>query len=60
MARRVPAEDVTAGRLREAVEAVLGLPSYTDAATRVREEIATQPPPREVARPLRDLVDAGE
>ncbi|MBQ0825036.1 nucleotide disphospho-sugar-binding domain-containing protein [Streptomyces tagetis] len=59
VARRVPAEEVTAGRLREAVEAVLSRPSYTDAAARVREEIVAQPSPREVARSLRDLVDAG-
>ncbi|MET9297295.1 nucleotide disphospho-sugar-binding domain-containing protein, partial [Streptomyces sp. NPDC003077] len=58
-ARRLPVERAGRERLREAVEAVLGVPSYADAAGRVREEILALPAPREVARTLRDLAGAG-
>nr|AXB74585.1 glycosyltransferase [Streptomyces roseiscleroticus] len=59
VARRLPAKEADAPRLREVAEAVLNVPSYAEAAERVRDEILAQPAPQEVAGTLRDLAVAG-
>ncbi len=59
VARSVSAAEVTGGGLQAAARDMIGPGHHADAAARVRQEIAGQPAPREVARTLEDLVSAG-
>ena len=52
MAREIAPGEITAARVREELERVLGDPSIADAARRMAQEIAAMPGPDEVAHEL--------